>query len=462
MNRPLLFLSLVLLSLCLSNGVRAGVELPFMDPIKEPVLEGNLTLELEPWLSFPTTDRESPQARINFMDAPMDGSGRLFVNDLRGRLYFIRDGKIETYLDARDHLPDFHDEDGLAGGLNFFTFHPEFSRNGLFYTVHTEKPQNKTTDFIGPAHRDRRTLDSYLLEWKADNPQSDTFTGSHRTLMSVRFPLHVHMMQQVAFRPEANPGDEDYGLLYVGIGEGGAMKMGQAESLNRLDSILGTIIRIDPSGNNSANGNYGIPPSNPWASDGDPNTLGEIWAYGFRNPHRFTWDVAGDGKLICSDIGEDNVEELNIIQKGRNYGWPLREGTFEFQLDPNKFSLLTLDSKDDGFTYPVAQFDHQEGRAVLGGYVYGGSRHPLLHGKYVFGEIVSGHLYYVDAADLSLGKVLPIQKLRVRMNGNPTTMEQVAQSGRVDLRLGRDLDGELIIMEKAQGRCYKIKSVTSR
>ena len=75
---------------------------------------------------------------------------------------------------------------------------------------------------------------------------------------------------------------------------------------------------------------------------------------------------------------------------------------------------------------------------------------------------MSGHLYYVDAADLSLGKVLPIQKLSVQMNGNPTTMEQVAQSGRVDLRLGRDLDGELIIMEKAQGRCYRIKSVTSR
>lgn len=438
-----------------------GDELPFRDPIREPLQWGDLSLEVEEWIQFPRSKKGNPKTRINAMKPSNDGTERLWVCDLEGLLYFIRDDKIHDYLDVRDYLPEFYAEEGLGGGLNFFTFHPEFKSNGLFYTVYSERPGKKDPDFVGKDFRPRRPLDGILVEWKADDSTADVFKGTHRELFRVRFPIHIHTMQDISFNPFSKPGDEDYGLLYIGVGEGGAMKTRQFESILKLDSLLGTIARIDPAGRDSANGQYGIPSGNPWAEDGDPNTLGEIWSIGFRNPHRLIWDPTDGGRLLATDIGEDTIEELNIIEPRRNYGWPVREGTFQFQLDPNKFSLLSLPEEDVGFTYPVAQYDHSEGDAIIGGYIYGGKQHPLLAGKFVFGDITRGNLFYLNASELKFGQQAAIKKLGLVVNGRETTMKELTGAGRVDLRIGEDHNQELYLLEKFNGRVYKVTGVSN-
>jgi glucose/arabinose dehydrogenase len=161
-----------------------------------------------------------------------------------------------------------------------------------------------------------------------------------------------------------------------------------------------------------------------------------------------------------TDIGEANVEEINLVEKGHSYGWPHREGTFEFQLDPNKFGLLPLPDNDEGYTYPIAQFDHYDADAISGGYFYRGSKHPLLKGKYVFGAIVRGHLFYLNAADIKLGSLAPIKKFRVFSQGTETSMAELADSGRVDLRIGIDQANKLYVFEKNKGQIFKIAKVT--
>jgi glucose/arabinose dehydrogenase len=123
-------------------------------------------------------------------------------------------------------------------------------------------------------------------------------------------------------------GDPEYGLLYIGYGDGGANNIKHPELCHHLRSFLGTVMRIDPAGNNSKNGQYGIPSDNPFVNETDPLTVREIYAYGFRNPHRLTWDPSNNNRLMVTDIGEANIEELNIIEKGGDYGWPNREGQF--------------------------------------------------------------------------------------------------------------------------------------
>ena len=190
------------------------------------------------------------------MKPATDASGRLFLNDPRGPLYLIKDNQMTTYLDLREKLSGLYSERGLGGDFNFFEFHPEFETNGLFYTIHTEEPGVKTPDFKGPQGVDDTAIDSVVVEWKANKPVASTFGGSFRQLMRVHFPRHIHCLQDMAFNPHSKQGDEDYGLLYVAIGEGGSMKAVQAVFLNRTDSIWGTITRIDPLGKNSPNGKY--------------------------------------------------------------------------------------------------------------------------------------------------------------------------------------------------------------
>ncbi len=448
--------SAIIALIALANS-NAREELPFMDPIPEPIEIGDLELHLELWATAPHSSSKAPRARINAMKPEPSGSGTNFINDQRGLLYRIENKRLIRFLDLRDYLPEFHDERGLGGGFNFFELHPGFGNNGLFYTVHTEELGPKKPDFMGPEHQNTNPIDSVVLEWTALEPRASTFEGSVRELLRVRFPRHIHCIQDLVFNPHAMPGDKDYGMLYIGIGEGGSMIAGQAGSLDRLDSILGTIIRIDPAGSNSANGNYGVPTDNPWADDSNEATLGELWAIGFRNPHRFAWGP--EGRLYVTDIGESNIEELNLVEKGGRYGWPHREGTFELQLDRNKFGLLPLPGNDSGFTYPVAQFDHMDAAAISGGYVYQGNQHTLLRGLYVCGAIVQGHLFYTDASKLTLGRTAPFQKFRIFESGSETTMTQLTGPGRVDLRFGIDHQGELYIFEKNQGRIYQIEKV---
>src|SRR6185295_10134776 len=189
------------------------------------------------------------------------------------------------------------------------------------------------------------------------------------------------------------------------------------------------ILRIDPRSPSVSRGmkglgDYTIPPSNKFAADGDAKTLGEIYAYGFRNAHRLSWDT--DGTMFASDIGMNHVEEINIVRNGENYGWMKREGYWENgrsrggelnQLFPLPAEILSGREKD-GFTYPVAIYDHDEGQAVTDGFAYHG-RIAALRGKFIFGDIQRGRLFAADLAELKKADdgipqtVAPIEEIQL-------------------------------------------------
>jgi hypothetical protein len=213
--------------------------------------------------------------------------------------------------------------------------------------------------------------------------------------------------------------------------------------------------------------------ANKFAADGDPKTLGEIYAYGFRNAHRLSWDT--DGTMFASDIGMDNIEEVNIVRNGENYGWMKREGYFENgrarggelnQLFPLPPEILDGRVKD-GFTYPVLVYDHDEGRSVSDGFPYHG-RIAALRGKFVFGDIQSGRVFASDLAAMKKADdgiprtVAPIEEIQLYIRDASgkrvdvsfqdlvnKTMEK--RLPRADLHISRSRDGELLLTSRQDG-----------
>ena len=275
-------------------------------------------------------------------------------------------------------------------------------------------------------------------------------------------------------------------MLYVsstdlGFSNGGGPNASNPSQLQRLDTLAGAILRIDPSspsvsGGTKGVGDYTIPAINTFASDDDPETYGEIYAHGFRNPHRLSWDLT-DGTMFAADIGMNQIEEINIVREGENYGWMQREGIFDngvnmsggdlrqvFPLPPD---ILDGRRKDE-FTYPVAMYDHEEGRqAITAGFSYHGSI-PALRGKFVFGDIVTGRLFTADLAEMKAAAdgipqtVAPIEEIQlyVRDAGglrtDVTLGELVEQAlgttiPRLDLQISRSRDGELFITSRQDG-----------
>ena len=220
-------------------------------------------------------------------------------------------------------------------------------------------------------------------------------------------------------------------------------------------------------------GDYTIPMANKFAADGDAKTLGEIYAYGFRNAHRLSWDT--DGTMFASDIGMDNVEEINIVRNGENYGWMRREGIWENgrwrggslnQLFPLSPEILSGREKD-GFTYPVAMYDHDEGHAVTDGFAYHG-RIAALRGKFVFGDINNGRVFAADLAEMKKADdgvpqtVAPIEEVQLYVRdakGNRigVSMRELvdqkmgASIARADLHISRTGDGELLLTSRQDG-----------
>lgn len=423
-----------------------------INPVLEKIATADLTLELEEYLRVPPSSDVTPLTRINKM-TPIPG-GRLFLHDLRGKLFEINpDRSLSEYLDVTAFLPEFIDNPGKASGLGSWAFHPDFEENGLFYTTHTEPKGAAPADFRIPDSM-RITLQSVLLEWKATEPGAPAFEGTHRELLRVDMISAGHTFQELVFNPLATPNTAEYGMLYLGIGDGGAALRGYSSFCDNNKQIWSSVLRIDPTGDNSANGKYGIPPDNPFVNT--PGALGEVWANGFRNPHRISWDETGSGKMIITNIGQHSLEELNLGKAGANYGWPYREGTFLFDADANPELVYPLPEEGDAFTYPVAQYDHDEGSAVSGGFVYAGKEVPLLTGKYVFGDISRGTVFYTEVAEMIDGQQAPVYKLKVSINGEVSDMETISENKRVDLRIGQDAGGELYLLTKGNGAVYKI------
>lgn len=451
------------------------------NPIPEPIARSNLSIRLEEVVQIPDSGSdkdENKAARLNLLIPPSDGSGRLFVNDMRGKLYVIVEHTAAVYMDVKSLVgKGFHDQSGQQG-FSYFAFHPEFAKNGIFYTVTSEDRNTGTPDFpvtnpifnnkgerIGSSHHD------VIREWKATNPSANRFSGTMREILRIEEPYPDHNTGQLSFNPNATPDDADYGMLYIAIADGGSdgFPVSDTDPLDNgqnLGTPLGKILRLDPFGNNSANGKYGIPADNPFVDDGDPKALSEIWAYGLRNPHRFSWDTGGDRKMLIVDTGQAFIEEVNLGKKGANYGWGEREGTWVVDEDnENVVYELPENDGDFNYTYPVAQYDHDKplnwsgfyAVAITGGFVYRGTAIPALVGQYIFADFCNdGRFFHVPVDELVEGKQATIKELRLFEGKKERSFLEMVGKKRTDVRLGIDEAGELYVTSKQDGKVRKI------
>ena len=430
-----------------------------------PVIDEGVTVELRDVIQLPATSASPPLARIGILREVPDGTGRLFVNDLRGPLYVIRDDVVTTYLDMRDLRPSMTSAN-LQLGLVSFAFHPGFATNGLLYTAHTESVSSTPTHVAAlPAPVLHHAV---VTEWQVIDPAADVFAGTPRELMRIASPHPTHNLGEIAFDPTVMPTDPDYGLLYIAAGDFGSVQRGDPDQVQRTDTIFGAILRIDPLGTpfqrDGINFDYGVPPSNPFVADGDPQTFGEIFAYGFRNPQNFHFDRERPGVLYVAEIGQGNIEEVELPKAGTNHGWPEREGTFALDVAVDRESIFPLPANDAdfGFTYPPVQYDHDEGIAIAGGLAVRGARSELSD-KFVFGDIVTGRLLYADIAEMLAADdgdpstTADVFELNLVRDGNETTLIDVIsaelgeQVTRADLRFSTDRSGRLLVSTKQDG-----------
>ena len=226
------------------------------NPIPDTIQSSDLVVDLDLLTQIPRSSDQPPFTRITKLDY-QPNTGDLFILDLRGKLYRLQNGEQKVYMDMVSLKPKFINQPGLATGFGSFAFHPEFSKNGLFYTTHTEPPASAKADFSYPDSIPV-LLQWVLTEWKTD-PVAFPFSGTGREIFRIDMPTAIHGVQEITFNRLAKPGDKDYGLLYIGIGDGGSAEIGHALVSPIPDKVWGSIIRIDPSGNNSKNGKYGIP-----------------------------------------------------------------------------------------------------------------------------------------------------------------------------------------------------------
>jgi hypothetical protein len=465
------------------------------NPIPEPIVKRGIAVEVKDIAQLPDTHGLRPAgedvapnawARVSYVrDLP---DGRRFANDSRGFLYLIdSQNQPKLYADVGATFP-LSIYNRLESGFIGFVFHPEFATNGLFYTVHSESgPGNpKTPDFIPPGYGLKDvTFHNVITEWHATNPAANSFKGTRRELLRAAHVVAnlTHPMGAVEFNPTAKPGDPDYGLLYTsgsdfGFSNGGGPNQSNPTQTQRRDSIITAILRFDPRSPSVTHGrkglgDYTIPMANKFAGDSDPNTLGEIYAYGFRNAHRLSWDT--DGTMFASDIGMDQIEEINIVRNGENYGWMKREGYFANgrfrggalrELYPLPPEILDGRVKD-GFTYPVVVYDHDEGRSVTDGFAYHG-RIAALRGKFVFGDIYAGRVFVSDLAAMKEvddgipQTVAPVEEVQLYVrdaNGKRVDVsfrDLIDQAmgkpaPRADLHISISRDGELFLTSRQDG-----------
>jgi hypothetical protein len=482
--------------LLLVTGAAVALHAQITNPIQAPVVKRGLAVEIRDVVRLPSTRGMRPPdqdvtpagwARVQFVrDLP---DGRRFANDSRGFLYLLdKSNQPSVYVNFAALFP-FAAYNRLESGLIGFDFHPEFAKNGLFYTVHGERaPGNPATpNFIPPEFTAAdATYHNVITEWRATNPAASTFEGTRRELLRVAHVVMnlTHPMGNVEFNPTAKPGSPDYGLLYtsgsdLGFSNGGGPNAINPKQTQRLDSVITAILRFDPRSPSVTKGvkglgDYTVPADNKFAADNDPKTLGEIYAYGFRNAHRLSWDQ-NDGTMFAMDIGMSQIEEVNIVRNGGNYGWMQREGYWDNgvvrggtldQIFPLAAEIVD-GRKKDGFEYPVAIYDHTEGQAISGGFAYYG-RIAALRGKFIFGDVARGRLFAADVAAMKKADdgvpqtVAPVEEIQLYTrdaSGNRTyvTFRELVEATqgvslvRADLHISRSRDGELFITSRQDG-----------
>ncbi len=337
---------------------------------------------------------------VDGLEAPVflthagDGSGRLFAVEQPGTIRIIEDGEVrsEPFLDLRERV-SFGGERGLLS----VAFHPDYADNGRFFVNYT-------------AAGDGRTV---VAEYGVSS-DPDVASPQERALLEIDQPFSNHNGGQLQFGPD--------GFLYIGMGDGGS---GGDPRQNGQDpgTLLGALLRIDV----DAGDPYAVPADNPFVDRADARD--ELYAYGLRNPWRFSFDRC-DGRLFLADVGQNQWEEVNLVEAGGNYGWNVMEGTHCFG---------RADCDRSGLALPIAEYGHdaQGGRSVTGGYVYRGTDFPGLVGRYLFADFVSGRLWALTES------------------GSDWTMEQVAQADFLVSAFGQDARGELYVLDHG-GAVYRL------
>ena len=467
-------LCLLIAGFCASFSVQGAESRPepLQDPIPEKIQKGPITVTLREFIRVPrSVDSDNPPqtntafARIQYMLPIPDGSGRLVINDLRGLLYLTdEDGSTPSvFLDVRDQNIDFDDsvfpnETGLAG----FAFHPQYAERGKpgfgkFYTASSATADSGVANYLDD---DAGNHESVIREWTQGDPAAQVFYGTSRELFRMGQFDQNHNIGTLAFNYSAAEGSADFGLLYASFGDGGGANDPRERGQSLTEPMSG-ILRIDPLGGSAAAA-YGIPADNPFV--GQIGVAPEIWAYGLRHPQQFSFDT--DGTMYIGDIGQNQIEEVNIGIAGANYGWRLREGTFATAFGiggvrPNPVYPRPQDEQE--YTYPVAQFDHDEGNAISSVFVYRGQDIPALQGKAVFTDMVSGRVFYIDTGNLQPGNPATISELRIEFAGYERNVADAlgfpntyARGNRSGLRLGIDSRGELYFLTKGDGRIRRV------
>jgi len=442
------------------------------DPFPQPIVgaEGVITVTLREFASLPDINGVAARA-MTLVEEPHGLRRRLLVSDMHGLLYVLgQDGRtVSQYLDLRD--PKWGvavQSQGRERGLQSVTLHPQFAQAGApgfgrFYTYTDITADTVTPDFTTP--NATSTHETVLHEWKALRPGAASYDGQGpRELIRLRQPFANHNGGAIAFNPTARQGSADFGLLYVGVGDGGngGDPMGLAQNLG---SAFGKIHRIDPLGKNARDGKYGIPAANPFVSTA--GALPEIFAYGVRNSQRFAWDTK-NGAMFLSDIGQNIVEEVSPVTAGANLGWNTWEGSYRFV---SRQAVRTDSVRGDPkVTYPIVEWDQVDSvlldngsSASVGLVVYRSNAIPQLTNRIVFGDMPSGEVFHVSADTLPKGgqdairRVLfvtapgaaPRPVLEIIQEKNRAQGKTVAQ--RADLRFDVTAAGRIFVLNKADG-----------
>jgi glucose/arabinose dehydrogenase len=300
------------------------------------------------------------------LEHPGDGTNRLFVIEQRGVIsVFENDSNVtqkKVFLDIQDRVNDSGNEQGLLG----LAFHPDYENNGYFYVNYTASNPNRT--------------EISRFSVSSQNPDSAD-KNSEFQILSFNQPYSNHNGGKVAFGPDS--------YLYIAVGDGGSAGDPQCNAQN-LQTLLGSILRIDVD-TTIGSQHYGIPPDNPFVG----NTHGyreEIYAYGMRNPWRFSFDPVTNW-LWVGDVGQNTYEEIDVVEIGGNYGWNIYEGFHCYTGAP---SCQTQPCDTTGLEMPIWEYSHSLGSSVTGGYVYRGPSVPELKGKYIYGDFGSGRIWSME------------------------------------------------------------------
>jgi len=350
----------------------------------------------------PQTFRMDVEPVAEGLDAPLglthagDGSERVFVVEQSGAIRIIDDGALleEPFLDVASAIVA-GGEQGLLG----LAFHPDYKRNGLFFINYT--------DING---------DTVVAEVQTSDDLNRADEGSVRPLLHIEQPFANHNGGQLAFGPD--------GYLYIATGDGGSAGDPEGNGQN-TEALLGKLLRVDVDSGDP----YGIPDDNPFVRGGGAP---EVWAFGLRNPWRFSFDSETDD-LWIADVGQGNFEEINRSQSDRdglNYGWNVMEGS-------QCFEGSGCDESDK--VLPISGYAHDLGCSVTGGYVYRGDDSPALTGGYIFGDYCSGTIWGVDARAT-----------------NFTEPAELLQSELSISSFGVDEEGELYLTDLNGGRVFKV------